>query len=342
MNTKELLKKLTSAVGVSGAEENVADVLKEILKEYGKVSVDMMNNVYCTFGGGYHFLLDAHIDEIGFIVKAITDGGFIKVSNVGGIDRRMVLASEVSVWGTKQGVKELRGVFSTLPPHLQKDDEKNAPELDDIAIDIGMSKEEAEKYISLGDRVTFKRNFTELLGTQVSSSVLDDRSGVAAIILALEMLKDVPAKVTALFSSQEEVGTRGAKVGPYAKNVDEAIAIDVSFGYTPLCKKSDCGEIGKGAMIGFSPILDRGMSEKLIAVAKKYGIPYQSEVMGGGHTGTNADVISISESGIRTALVSIPEKYMHSPVEVVDTNDVESVARLLAAYIKERAGEINA
>ena len=145
-----------------------------------------------------------------------------------------------------------------------------------------------------------------------------------------------------MFSSQDEVGTRGASVGPYAKSVDEAIAVDVSFGWTPFCKKSDCGEIGKGPMIGFSPILDKKMSNALVSVAEKNGIPYQKEIMGGGHTGTNADTITVSESGIKTALISIPEKYMHSPIEVVDITDVENTARLIAEYVKERAGEVNA
>lgn len=339
MNTVELLKKLTSSVGVSGAENNVVDLLCDILSPYGKVEVDSLNNVYCTFGEGYHYLLDAHLDEIGFVVKSISDAGFIKVSNVGGIDRRMLLAAEVSVWGDK----EYRGVISTLPPHLQKaDDEKKAPSIDDITIDIGLSKEEAQKHISLGDRVTFKRNFVQLLGNQISSSVLDDRSGVCAILLAIEELKKLNCKVTVMFSSQEEVGTRGAKVGPYNRNIDEAIVVDVSFGYTPLCKKSDCGEIGKGPMIGVSPILDKSISSTLIDVAKNNNIPYQIEVMGGGHTGTNADVISISEYGIKTSLISIPEKYMHSPIEIVDITDVENTSKLIVSYIKHRMEENNA
>lgn len=339
MNTTELLKTLTSAIGVSGAEENINDVLFEILKDYGKVSKDSMNNVYCTFGSGYHFLLDAHLDEIGMIVKSITDDGFIKVEKCGGIDARMLLGYEVSIWGKE----ELKGVISTLPPHLQKEgDEENAPKIEDVSIDTGLTKEEAEKLVSFGDRVTFKRNFTKLLGNQLSSSVLDDRCGVASVILALDMLKDVDAKVTVMFSSQEEVGTRGATVGAFAKDVDEAIAVDVSFGWSPLCKKTDCGELGKGPMIGFSPILNKEMSNKLVEVAINKGIPYQPEIMGGGHTGTNADVISVTESGIKTALISIPEKYMHSPIEVIDVSDVENTARLIAEYVKERAGEINA
>ena len=338
MNTTELLKKLTSAVGVSGMENNVSALLADMLKQYGEVTVDDMNNVVCTFGKSKHFLLDAHLDEIGFIVKSITDDGFIKVDKCGGIDERMLLASEVSVWGKK----EVRGVISNLPPHLQKSGEKKPPKIDEIAIDVGMTKAEAEKVISIGDRVTFKRNFNELVGTQVCSNVLDDRSGVASILLAVEKLKNVDAKITVCFSSQEEVGTRGAKTVAYGKDVDEAIVVDVSFGYTPMCKKSDCGEIGKGVMIGVAPILDSAMSHKMQEIAKAKNIPYQIEVMGGGHTGTNADVITINQRGIKTSLLSIPEKYMHSPIEIVDTKDVEATADLICEYIMERVGDVNA
>lgn len=337
-STLDLLKELTTPVGVSGAEENIVDYLKGVLSEYGNVTVDSMNNIYCTFGEGYHFLLDAHLDEIGMIVTSITDDGFIKVGKCGGIDLRMLPAYEVSVLGKK----EIKGIISTLPPHLQSsDDAEKAPKIEQISIDTGYSKDELEKLVSLGDRVTFKRNFTKLLNDFVSASCLDDRSGVCAILLALDELKKLPCKVTVMFSSQEEVGTRGAKIGPYKKNVDEAIVVDVSFGYTPNCDREDCGELSKGAMIGFSPILDKTMSRMLVDVAKRDSIPYQTEIMTG-KTGTNADVISISESGVKTALISIPEKYMHQPVEVVDINDIEAVKELIVAYIKERVGEFNA
>lgn len=337
-NTLELLKELTQAVGVSGNEDNIVSLLKDRLKAYGEVTVDSMNNVFCTFGEGYHFLLDAHIDEIGFVVTEITDDGFIRFSACGGIDPRPLPATEVSVWGRK----ELRGVISTLPPHLQTaEDEKKAPKISQLAIDVGMSGDRIKEFVSLGDRITVRRNFTPLLNGLISASCLDDRSGVAAILMCLDKLKNLPCKITVMLSSQEEVGTRGAKAGAYAKNVDEAISVDVSFAYTPGCEKSDCGEISKGAMIGFSPILDRKMSRKLVAVAEKNHIKYQCEIMNG-KTGTNADVISISEKGIKTALISIPEKYMHQSVEVADTADVEGVSRLICAYIKERIGEINA
>lgn len=337
-NTVELLKKLTNPSGVGGDEQEIISTLVDILKNYGEVEVDCMNNVSCTFGKGYHFLIDAHLDEIGMIVTSISDDGFLRVSSCGGIDNRMLLGSEVIVCAKEK----IRGVISTLPPHLQKgDSDKKVPDMDEISIDIGMSKENAEKLVSLGDTVIFNRHFTELLNNQVSANCLDDRAGIASIILALDELKKLPIKVTVLFSTQEEVGTRGAKIGAYNKNVDEAIAIDVSFGYTPNCSKEECGVLSKGPMIGFSPILDKNISSKLVEVAKNHSIPYQIEVMNG-RTGTNADVITISQNGIKSSLISIPLKYMHSPVEVIDINDVENTSKLLCAYIKERIGEINA
>lgn len=331
-DTKELLKKLTQTVGVSGCEEKIVALLKDILSEYGQVYVDSMNNIFCTFGEGRHFLLDAHIDEIGFVVTDITDDGFIKFSNCGGIDARTLPASEVSVWGKE----ELKGIVSTLPPHLQTPEtEKKAPKIKDLSIDVGLSAEDIKKVVSLGDRITFKKNFTPLLNDYISASCLDDRCGVCALLLCLDELKKLPCKITVMLSSQEEVGTRGAKVGAYARNVDEAIVVDVSFAYTPGCDKDECGDISKGPMIGFSPILDREITSTLVSVAEIKNIPYQREIMSG-RTGTNADVITVCQSGIKTALISIPEKYMHQSVEVVDIKDVENTSALICEYIKER------
>lgn len=338
MNTVDLIKDLVAVPAVSGNEENLILYLKKALEPYGEVTVDSMNNVSCTFGEGYHLLLDAHLDEIGLIVTSITDDGFLKVGAVGGIDRRMLLGYEVTVWGKKK----LNGIISTLPPHLQgAEDEKKIPEINEISIDLGMNKENAEKLVSLGDKVTFKRQFTQLLNHQISSNCLDDRAGVASILLALDELKKLPLKITVLFSTQEEVGTRGAKIGAFSKAADECIAVDVSFGYSPSCSKEECGMVSEGVMIGYSPTLDKDMFNTLKRLAEGQNIPYQLEIMNG-RTGTNADVISACGSGIMCGLLSIPLKYMHSPVEVVDVQDIESVSKLIVAYARKKAGVLNA
>ncbi len=340
MKTVELLEKLTSVHGVSGSEENVVLLLKELLEPIGDVSTDSMNNVYCTFGNGYHILLNAHIDEIGLVVTEITNEGFLKVAKCGGVDPRMLLGYEVTV----HGKKDVFGVISTLPPHLQKNgDSDKVPDFSDISIDVGMNFEDVNKIVSLGDKITFKRNFTPLLNNCISASCLDDRAGVASIIIAAQKIKDLhlPCKITLMLCSQEEVGTRGSKIGPYGLNACEAIAVDVSFAYTPQAKKEECGVISKGPMIGISPVLNRDMTDCLIKCAEKNGIKYQLEIMSG-TTGTDADSISVSESGVKTALISLPQKYMHTPVETVSIDDIEATADLICAYVCERAGENNA
>lgn len=339
MKTEELVKTLTQPCAVSGCENNLYDVISDIISSFGKAEIDDMNNISCTFGSGdYHIMLEAHIDEIGFVVTSITDKGFIKFSPVGGIDRRLLPANEVVIWG-KEAVN---GIISTIPPHLKKGDKTDGNyNISKMAIDIGMSREEAEKIISKGDRITFLHSYDKLLGSRASSNCLDDRAGAAAIILAAQKVKGLPVKVTLQFSAQEEVGTRGAAVGAYEKDIDEAIAVDVSFGYSHGCKKDDCGEVGKGAMIGISPTLDRNISDMFIKCAEANEINYQLEIMNG-RTGTDADVITLTQSGIKCGLLSIPLKYMHTPVEVADLNDIESVADIIAQYISEKAGVCNA
>ena len=338
MEIVELLKMLTQTNGVSGDEENVVSLLTDILEPYGKVEVDALNNVTCTFGDGYHFLLDAHLDEIGFIVTEITDDGFIKFDKLGGIDLRMLPSQEVII----HGKEKVFGVISSKPPHLQSNNDADAvPEIRDLSIDTGFSANRINEIVEIGDRITLKKNFVNLLNSRISASCLDDRSGIAAIILALDELKKINCKITVLFSSQEEVGTRGAKTGAFGKDIDEAICVDVSFAYSPGCDKDECGELSKGAMIGFSPIRNKDMSDNLVKVCKDNNILFQREVMNG-RTGTNADVISVCESGVKTALISIPEKYMHQSVEVIDLDDIESISKLISLYVSERVGELNA
>ena len=336
METKEIIKRLAEPYVASGCEKNVFSALKEMLEPHGEVYSDNMNNLFCTFGSGYHILLDAHLDEIGFVVISITDDGFLKFSATGGVDKRMLPATEVVVAGKEM----LRGVISTLPPHLQSGD-KNIGEISDFAVDIGFDAEKAKKLIPIGSRIYFLHKYDELMNGKICSNCLDDRCGAAALATAIPKLKKLPLKFTLMFSSQEEVGTRGAACGAFGKNADEAIAVDVSFGMSPGCDKKDCGEISKGAMIGCSPILDRDIFNALTESAKNAGLDYQIEVMNG-RTGTNADVIQLTESGIKCGLISIPLRYMHSPAEVIDVADVENAAALIAEYAKERAVALNA
>ena len=335
MDLKYMIAELTEASGASGNESPAAGIALNMLKKYCPDAAVINSNVVGRFGefrSGYPTLvLDAHIDQIGMIVTKITDEGFIKIGNLGGIDRRLLPAQPVII----HGKKDISGVICSVPPHLSSGDSK-VLSFDEAAIDTGMSKAELEQLVSLGDTITFDVKCRSLIGSRITSGALDDRCGVASILYALELLQNESTayNVTVIFSAQEELGERGAKIGAYELAPDIAIAVDVSFAYSLSEDENKCGYLGKGPMIGISPSLDRELSDKLINTAKKSDIPYQTEVMNG-LTSTNADQYSVSRCGARTCTVSIPLRNMHTPAEVIDLKDVELTARLLAEFIKE-------
>lgn len=326
------IAQLCSAAGVAGMQE-VVEAAKELLKPLvDEVFTDAMGNVLairrCKEENAPTIMLEAHLDEIGFLVTRIDDNGFVYVAGAGGIDGRVLTAQEVLVYGDDV----YPGVFCSTPPHLSGKDGE-LPELSSRGIDVGMTREEAKKHIPLGSRVMFVPSYCELNENVISCKALDDRAGMAAILYCLRKLDDTcPMNVAVAFCVQEELGCRGSDPAARRLQPDCAIVTDVSFALTPDADPNKCGKMGKGAMIGISPILDSAMSDVLLALAEDNKIPYQYEVMGGG-TGTDADHISGCLYGIPTALLSIPQKYMHTPVEVVDIRDVASVGDLMAAYI---------
>ncbi len=332
-----LLEKLCFAKGVSGAENRAAQVASELLGKYMPVKTDPLGNVTGTTGeGDIHILLDAHLDQIGLIVTSVDEDGFLKVSKCGGADIRVLAAAEVTV----HGKEDIFGIIISTPPHLSKpEDSGKAKGFDEIAVDIGMKREDAVKTVSPGDRITFNGGFSKLLGNRVASPSIDDRAGVAAILRCLEMLegKKINCKISVMFSVQEETGGSGAQTGAFSACADEAIAVDVSFASAPGISGEKYAELGGGTMIGFAPSLDYGMSRMLSDIAEKKNIPNQPEVMGG-KTGTNCDEIQISGKGVRTALLSIPLRNMHTAVEVCDLEDIENTAKLMAEYIIGRSG----
>lgn len=335
MEIIDILSRLTAAPGVSGDEKSAANSAAEILREYGDARFDSKTgNVYFKSRGWDDkkptVLVDAHIDEIGMVVTYITDDGFLKVSNCGGLDNRVLLAQQVTVYGSEK----LIGVVISTPPHLEKDNTL-VPDVDDIYIDIGYDGEQVKKLVRPGDIVLIENELKPLQNGRVTSKALDDRSGMAAVILALDMLrnKELNVNIAVLFSSQEEVGERGAKTGAFAVNPDLAIIVDVSFAATNGESDENCGELGKGPMIGISPSLSRRMSDLFVKLAKESNIPYQLEVMNG-RTGTNADVIGITNGGIPAVTISIPEKHMHTPAEIADLSDIENTAKLIAEFLE--------
>ena len=335
MDIKETVIALSEISGTSGSEENASELALSMLRKFAPDAAIINGNVIGHFGshkdGLPSLVLDAHIDQVGFVVTYITDEGFVKVGNVGGIDRRLLPAQPVVIHGNR----DVKGVICSVPPHLSHGNSEVLA-IEDVAIDTGMTKEELEQVISQGDPITFDVTCRQLVGSRITGGALDDRCGIACILRTLELLGDADTayNVTVIFSAQEEVGERGAKIGAFAVSPDIALAVDVSFAYAIGEDEKNCGYLGKGPMIGISPSLSREISDKLIGTAKKASIPYQLEVMSG-LTSTNADRYSVNREGAKTCTVSIPLRNMHTPVEVIDLNDVETTAQLLAEFIKE-------
>lgn len=333
MNIKAALKELCCVSGVSGDEFPASEKAAELLRQYcDDVTVDAFGNVLgyirSNDPSAKTLMLDAHIDRVGLIVTYIDEKGFLGVGACGSPDVRTLLAQSVTVHAKG---KRVRGVVSTLPPHVKKGG--GVPDISDISIDIGMTKEQAEQVISLGDRITVDSEFCELNGGLVSAAAIDDRSGVCAILAALDMLGErKPAyNIAVCFSAQEETGERGAKQAAFGIKPDEAIIVDVSFGRTPDSDPAKTAEMGSGVMIGFSPVLDKKMSNSLRALAIKNDIPFTCEVMPSS-TGTNADAIGVSGKGVKCCTLSFPIRYMHTSIETVDLNDIETTARLICEY----------
>lgn len=329
---KQDLEKLCNAAGVGGLAD-IVQVASDLLQPLvDTIEVDAMGNVLgfkkSSLADAPTIMLEAHLDEIGFLVTHIDDNGFVYVGAAGGIDRRVLTGQEVTI----HGAARYPGIFCSVPPHLAGKDNE-LPELGKWGIDVGMSGEEAKVRIPLGSRVTFAPHFCSLNENMVCSKALDDRAGMAAILHCLRRLPhERPANVAVAFCVQEELGCRGSDPATRRIQPDEAIVTDVSFALTPDANPNECGIMGEGVMIGVSPILSHTMTKTLFALAEEQGIQYQTEVCPGG-TGTDADHITACLQGVPGALLSIPQRYMHTPIETVDLRDVATVGDLMAAYI---------
>ena len=335
MDIKKILSALCRASSTAGDEQFTAPFAMTLLGEFMPARVDALGSVIGENDGeGENILLDAHLDSIGMVVTKIEDGGFIRVDRCGGVDIRTLAAHDVQIHGRET----VFGVVTSTPPHLAADSKKAAG-FDEIMIDTGLADGRAKELISLGDRVTFRTPYRELIGDNLSGAYFDDKAGVCAILRCLEILREngCNKKVSVLFSSQEETGSAGATAAGFNSEAAECISVDVSFAKTKDTPQSITASLGGGTLIGVAPALNHGMSVRLEAIAKQAKIPYQLEIMGGS-TGTTADRLAVSRGGKRAALLSIPIKNMHTPVEVVNVSDIEATAQLMAKYIMNRGG----
>lgn len=338
----EFLQKLLEAPSPSGYEQPAQRVFRAYISPFAQVSTDVMGNVFGAIEGlgeeRPRVMLVGHSDEIGFQVKYLDDNGFIHFGAIGGVDPHLTPGQRVHVHG-HNGV--VPGVIGKKPIHLMETKERDTVvKLDAQYIDIGAAnRKEAEALVRVGDPVTFAVGLEKLHGDRVTSRGFDDKAGSFVVAEVLRQVAALSAKLPVdLFgvsSVQEEVGLRGGTTSSYTVNPDIGICVEVDFSTDqPDVDKKHNGEVG----IGKGPILPRGANinpvlfELLADTAARENIPVQFTGIPRA-TGTDANVMQISRGGVATALVKIPLRYMHTPVEVLSLADLENAVRLIVATL---------
>ena len=342
MTITETLEKLSNVYGVTGREDEVASLMKKLLKPYvDEVKEDKLGNVIGTKKGEKNapkVMLAAHMDEIGLLVKTITKEGFLHFTKIGGIDDRILLAQKVLVF-TEKG--PLHGIVGSKPPHIQKEEErKRVIPYDELFIDIGAtSQEEANKMgVKVGDAICFDVKFAKIKENIVIGKAFDDRIGCVIMIEALKRLKKTECTIYAVGTVQEEVGLRGAATAAFGLYPDFGIALDVTIsGDTPEVKETDAPiKMRKGPSITVADggmIVPRKVLRLMIDAAEENKIPYQLET--GLPGSTDAARILLTRDGVPSGVISIPTRYIHSPTSLLNLEDVENAVKLLVAIIQK-------
>lgn len=338
MDSKLFLELLSNSNGTSGYEYSLNNLIVSAFEKYcNEIKTDRMGNIIALKKGtnspnNIKIMLAAHMDEIGLMVKDIEENGFLRFTSIGGVDPRTILGQEVMV----HGKEDLFGVVGSKPPHLQDPADANkAIKMEDMTIDIGMSKEQVEKLVSIGDTITINRQLIDLQNNRIAGKAIDDRAGTAVLLECMKELSNMKHDADVYFVStvQEEVSMAGALTSTYNINPDIGIAIDVGFGTTPELNKSDTIELGNGPGITLGGNIHPGLRKKIVDISKEYNIPHQLEI-NAGPTGTDARAMQITRQGIPCLVLSVPLRYMHTSVEVIDMVDIKNSAKLLAFYIR--------
>ncbi len=277
----------------------------------------------------------AHMDTIGFLVKRVEDGGFLRLAPVGGADCRLLSGQEVDVLGRRQ----LTGVIGARPPHLSTPEERNQlPPVAELFVDLGLPENEVRDLVPIGTVVLFRHEVARLRNDRLTGRYLDDAAGLAVIEVALEALAGGPGHIADFLTVGtvgEETGCAGAAVMAYGEKPNVAIAVDVTFGtYLGESDPTAAFPLGSGPVIGVGPNCHPKLTALLREVAGSNDIPYGLEVLPG-PSGTDAWAMQVARGGIPTAILSVPLRYMHTPVETLSLNDVASAGRLLARMVEQ-------
>ncbi|HAZ62491.1 MAG TPA: hydrolase [Armatimonadetes bacterium] len=346
--SRAFLNALLTNPSVSGYEQPVQQIVRDYAGGFAQaVETDLHGNVYATLHGDREPRVQfaGHCDQIGFLVQHIEDSGLLRFSGVGGHDNQVVLGQEVIVY-TKDG--PIPGVCARKPTHLLEPDERNKiPALHQMWIDTGYPADEVKAKVRIGDPITWRLHATDLGGGLVAATAMDDKVGVYVVMEALRLLAEdadnVQCGVWSVSTVQEEIGLRGATTSAYRVNPTVAVAADVTWatdhpdmnvGQTSPIK------LGEGAVISRGANINPVVYDLMVEAAEAEGIPYQVQAAPRG-TGTDANAMQLSRGGVATGLISIPNRYMHSPVEVCAMEDLDHCARLLAAFTRRVTPEVD-
>lgn len=336
-----LLSKTCEIAGAPGFEKRIRDFIMEQVSPFvDEVQVDNLGNVIAIKKAsnnpeGKRVMLAAHMDEIGFIVKHIDDNGFLRFHTLGGFDPKTLVAQRVIV----HGKEDLIGVMGTKPIHVMSPEERTKmPQVTDFFIDMGMSKAEVEKYISIGDPITRDRELIEM-GDCVNCKSIDNRVAVYIQLETLKQLENPAYDVYAAFTVQEEVGIRGANVAAHQINPDFGIALDttIAFDVPGAQPHEKVTELGKGTAIKIMDamtICDYRMVAFMKATADKHQILWQPEILTAGGTDT-AGVQRMGKQGAIAGAISIPTRHLHQVIEMAHKDDIANSIRLLKACLEE-------
>ncbi|MCE4626612.1 MAG: M42 family metallopeptidase [Desulfurococcales archaeon] len=339
------LKTLAETISVAGYEDELRELVIEFLKPYAdELYTDSLGNVIAVKKGKGKgkVMVAAHMDEIGLMVSHIDKNGFLRLQPIGGWNPLVLPGQRLLIKGTR-GI--VRGVIGMTPPHILKEEEaKKIPEIRKLFVDVGArNKDEVEDMgIKVGSIAVIERTVEKIGEHRVTGRAFDDKVGVAALIHAFREAEPGDVDFYAVVTVQEEVGLKGARVAAYRISPDVALAVDVTVAadVPGVPGEAQIAKLGEGPAIkimdgrsGSGLLAHPAVREKLIEVARTKGIPFQLEILPGGTT--DAAIIALNKEGVPAGTVSVPTRYIHSPVEVLDLRDAVNTVKLLTGFVDE-------
>ena len=337
MELKKLIQDLASLMSVTGYEDAGSETIKKIAEEYfdGHFIDNVKNQILvkkCGRENAPRIIVDTHFDEIGMYVSEIKEGGFLKVANIGGLDTRIMQASDVVIYGKKK----INGVVASTPPHLSNEkDREKLLSVDELLIDTGYPEDELSELVPLGTPIGFYPKYTELLNSQLAGKGFDNKACAACAVKALAETDRalLAGDVYLLLSAHEETDRiGGVACGTYTIDPDYAMVVDVNLGKTPDTKARETVVMGEGVAVTLSAVTDRKLTKMVEELCGEKEIKYQ-RIVSATSTGTNATALSLVRGGVPVVDVGLPLKSMHTYNEILDLNDAEELTRLISEFV---------